>query len=148
MTTSGDIAPIETKLMLQQNAIPKFSSYLSKLLKDKKKIKDPSKVTNTKLKVFKKPTKKQITEEMFTNLQKIIRDNKVDIRNVQVIQNPTINESRKAIDYKKEICLYSEEDCKFVYEGFKEYEGVFLDKEKLTITFNFQDPKYNKLIRS
>lgn len=143
MTTSGDIAPIETKLMLQQNAIPKFSSYLSKLLKDKKKVKNTTKITKTKLKVFE--PKKSISEEMFSNLQKIIRDNNVGIRNVKIIQDTKLNESRKAIDYKKEIFLYSEEDCKFVFEGFKEYTGISMNLEKNSVTFEFNNPKYDKL---
>jgi hypothetical protein len=33
----------------------------------------------------------------------------------------------------------------FVFEGFKEYTGISMDLEKNSVSFEFNNPKYDKL---
>ena len=135
MTTSGDIATVDTKLPLGKlNKIPEFSSYLDKINKSKQKKKSkikPTETVKTELSVF-----KQISEEYFYNLQNIIRRNNVDIKQVTV--DDIINENSQKT-YQKTITFYSESDCNEVFNGFlaNQYEVIKINPTSLVFKYTY-----------
>lgn len=154
MTTSGDIAPIDSKLNLSSRSkveIPKFSSYLDKALKNKKKVTTTTTTTNstkanltgntkiipTKLEVF-----KTLTEELFYNIQNIIRKNGIDIKSVYVNENHKLNENNDLYNiqyngFEKAIEFYDEDDCEYVYNGFSEYTAHIEKPNNMTLIFKW-----------
>ena len=136
MTASGDIASVEVKLDLgvqTRNKIPSFSSYLTKpKIEDKKNKKDNNKVLKADMPVFKK-----LSEDVFYNIQNIIRKNNIDIKEVymsenKINENNSNNYNKTKQELYKVVSFYSKEDCDFVFEGFKEYEIIRKDN---SITF-------------
>ena len=151
MTTSGDIAQVDAKLNLSsrnKSTIPEFSSYLDKVLKDKSKSKKnkPKINGNTNVIPVKLDVFKTLTEELFFNIQTIIRNNGIDIKSLTVNENKTLTENSNQnsnpynISYngfEKSIEFYDENDCEYVYNGFSEYLANVDKKDSVTLVFKW-----------
>lgn len=120
MTTSADIAKVDTKIDLSKRVgpklvIPSFASYLTK----KKKSND---IIDSNVEVITKPMK-VFNENLFCDIENTIRKNRVDISQVELLQ--------QGDKYIKEISFFNESDCDYVFEGLQDYLGVSRNKNKL-----------------
>jgi hypothetical protein len=122
MTTSGDIAKVDTKIDLTKRespktVIPSFASYLTKKKNDNDIIDSNVEVTTVPMKVF--------NESFFCDIEATIRNNKVDIAEVQLYS--------KNSKFIKDISFFNESDCDYVFDGLKEYSGITKMGSKLRL---------------